>query len=597
MENAEKRQRYHNWIARLRTDKIAETVKKLKTFGYADEDDYNYLVPPEDYSFTPRATHENGDFHGYSVWAENYEKMIESFPSVSVPYSSMAGNYFRILHRYRKLRYHPDLDFSPYKESIDTYAIDHCLGQVHHFCGDVRIGLELGFGGLLDKVRAFAKINHESAEQAEFYAAEERLVRTIIGWIQRTAKDIDLKIDQTSDPDEIENLREMQRVNERIALSPPETLREACQFMSWYNVAGRCYNREGCGGQLDELLRTYYERDTARGIIDDDDAVFYIAGLLMSDTKYYQLGGPDDNGNDMVSRVSWLVLEAADLLDVTANLTVRVHDGIDREFFTRAVELLFIHKNAWPRFSGDQSLVSGFVKAGFTEKLARNRIAVGCNWMAIPGIEFGLNDSIKVNFAKIMEVALRDLRGSGPCSTEMLWERFRIHLDRALDTVYRTTELHLATARYNSPELFLNLFTYGPIEKGTDASNFALDYYNIAVDGSGIAVAADSFAALQKRIEQEKRLNWEEVFAALEEDYSSDRGKVVQQILKTAEKFGQSKSLGERWAVRISRYFSEQVIQHRSDNNVRFIPGLFSWSKTLEFGKKVGATPDGRNAG
>ena len=36
-------------------------------------------------------------------------------------------------------------------------------------------------------------------------------------------------------------------------------------------------------------------------------------------------------------------------------------------------------------------------------------------------------------------------------------------------------------------------------------------YYNLAIDGAGIAVAADSFACLEQRIEKEQRLSWEEM--------------------------------------------------------------------------------------
>ena len=48
------------------------------------------------------------------------------------------------------------------------------------------------------------------------------------------------------------------------------------------------------------------------------DAVYFISGLLMSDTKYYQLGGPDGR-TYMVSKVNWLILEAADRMDVSLN--------------------------------------------------------------------------------------------------------------------------------------------------------------------------------------------------------------------------------------------------------------------------------------
>jgi len=520
----DKKQIYSRRIALLRSDKIAETQKKLKYKGYMDEDDYHYLVPPEGYDWSPVATHENGDFHGYTAWARNYESMTGSFPPVVVPYSSMAGNYFKILHRFRKVRWNPEYDFSEFLPMIEKYEIDHGIGQVHHFCGDVRIGLELGWGGLLNKVRRYASINALDQETREFYAAEETVIISIINWIRRTSQCVQEKLAQENDPLLRNNLAEMFQANRWVEENPPRTMREACQFICWYNIAGRCFNREGAGGQLDVLLFPYYLADIEKRLIDDEDAVYYIAGVLLSDTKYYQLGGPDENGNDLVNRVSWLILEAADRLNITANLTVRMHDGLDRAFFRRAVELLFEHKNAWPRFSGDKSLVSGFIQNGFSRELARNRIAVGCNWMAIPGVEYGLNDSIKVNLAKVFTVAFEDLAQERQPTTDALWQFFEKHLAAALDVVFKTTDFHLRANRYNSPELFLNLFCRGPIEKGRDASDKSLDYYTIGVDGAGIAVAADSFAALQQRVEREHRISWRKIIRTLQENYEGPEG-------------------------------------------------------------------------
>lgn len=594
---AEKKKLYTEWIHQLRADKVEETQKKLKRFGHTDEDDYHYLVSPEDYSWKPTPSHENGDFHGYRPWVDNYAEMLDTFPPVVVPYSSMCGNYFRILHKFRKVRWNPDYDFSEFLPAIETYDIDHAIGQVHHFCGDVTIGLQLGWGGLLDKVRYYAALNVHDQETADFYYAEEKLVLSIIRWIKRTTAAIEEKLALEKDPYKRENLQQMLEVNRAVETGVPQSLREACQFMSWYNLAGRCFNREGCGGQLDQILYPYYLKDIASGQIDDEDAVFYIAGLLMSDTKYYQLGGPDAEGKDMVNRISWLILEAADRLNVAANLTIRVHDGLDEAFFRHAVELLFKHKNAWPRFSGDKALVEGFVKNGFSPELARKRIAVGCNWMAIPGIEYGLNDSIKLNLAKVFEVAYYELMASPEPSVEKLWTLFEKHMAIALDVVFKTTDFHLRTSRYNSPEIFLNLFSVGPIEKGRDASDHAVQYYNIAVDGAGIAVAADSFAALQQRVEQEGKVTWLQVYNAVKSNYTAPKYKRVQAFLKTAQKYGQGNNLGLYWAKKISGRFTEMVCEGKSEEGVTFIPGLFSWSKTIFFGQTLGATPDGRNAG
>ncbi len=97
-----------DWTARLRRDKIAETRKKMAVNGSMDEDDYHSLVAPDGFDWKPASNHANGDFHGYMAWAVNYRSLTEAFPPVVVPYNAVVGNYFKILQRYRKLRWNPD---------------------------------------------------------------------------------------------------------------------------------------------------------------------------------------------------------------------------------------------------------------------------------------------------------------------------------------------------------------------------------------------------------------------------------------------------------------------------------------------------------
>ena len=187
------------------------------------------------------------------------------------------------------------------------------------------------------------------------------------------------------DPLLCENLEEMARINIKLADQPPESLRDVCQWIAWFNMASRTYNRDGAGGQLDELLRPYYEKDKATGLINDADAEFFVACLLLNDPHYYQLGGPDENGKDQTSPISFIILEAAAKLKTSCNLTIRVHDGMDRNLFRRGVEILLANGFGYPRFSGDKALVEGFIKNGYSPELARRRIATGCNWMSLPG--------------------------------------------------------------------------------------------------------------------------------------------------------------------------------------------------------------------
>lgn len=76
----------------------------------------------------------------------------------------------------------------------------------------------------------------------------------------------------------------------------------------------------------------------------------------------------------------------------------------------------------WPRFSGDKALVDGFMRCGFRGKEAIRRISSGCHWMSIPGKEYTLNDIVKINAAKVFEVAWDEMFESGEKSLERLLE-------------------------------------------------------------------------------------------------------------------------------------------------------------------------------
>jgi formate C-acetyltransferase len=209
-----------------------------------------------------------------------------------------------------------------------------------------------------------------------------------MAWTRRLAAAADDRAMTEDDPERRENLVEMARVCYKIAEAKPETFREVVQWIAVFNMASRTYNRDGAGGQLDELLRPYYERDRAAGILTDEDAEFYVFCLLLNDPHYYQIGGPSADGKDQTSRMSYIILEAANKLKSSCNLTIRVWDGMDRGLFRRGVEILLANRLGFPRFSGDKALVEGFMKNGYSAELARSRIAVGCNWMSLPGLEY-----------------------------------------------------------------------------------------------------------------------------------------------------------------------------------------------------------------
>ena len=368
-------------------------------------------------------------------------------------------------------------------------------------------------------------------------------------------------------------------------------------------MLSRTYNRGSAGGQLEDLFEPFYSRDVAAGRLTDDEAVFYLACLFLQDSRYWQLAGPDANDNDRTCHLSFLALDAADKLNLATNLTIRVHDRLDPAFFRQSVACLFRNRQGWPRYSSDKALMEGFMRCGYPKALARRRVAAGCHWMCIPGMEYTMNDTVKVSLAKVFEVAWQEFVASdGAKSVETLWDLFAKHLKIAVDATGRGIIHHLNYQTKSQPELILNLMQHGLVQKGVNITDGGANYYNMCVDGAGLAVVADSFAAVGQRIDRERRLSYEDLAKALAADYAGVEGERLRQLMLHSARYGGGDTRGDWWAVRVSRLWTalvrDLVRQHADDpRHVNFIPGLFSWSNTILLGARLGATPNGRKAG
>lgn len=581
-------------IKALRSKKIEQTKEKIRVEGILDEDDYGRVVPPAN-SWNIIPNHEDGSFYGFDAWTENFCNLMEVHPVYVDTNDAFAGRWMYFMSKMKKNKWNPAYPYDDLKPNIEKYNIICGIGEDAHFAPDFQIGLTLGWDGLIQKIERYKQINN-TPEQLHFYDLHIRGIQAVQGWIQRHIDKMEEMHASEEDEATRQHLKEMIETNLWVKNHPPRTLREACQWIIWYHLASRTYNRDGAGGQIDALLQPYYEKDMAEGRITDEIAVYYLACFLINDPIYWQLGGPDKDGNDQTSRISFLILEAADKINTSLNLTVRVYDGLNKDLLRKSVEYLIKNKNGWPRFSGDKALVSGFMKNGYSAELARQRIAVGCNWMSLPGLEYTLNDLVKVNIAKVFEVAYQEMLQQETYSTSLLWEIFSKHLAIAVQTAGDGIRHHLKYQKYNEPELILNLLSHGPIEKGCDVSDGGATYYNLSIDGAGLAIAADSFAALEQRIEKEKKLSWETVIDAVASNYTCEGGEIVRHVLKNSEHYGTEGSIGEKWAMQIRDLFVD-LVKGQSAGNYLFIPGFFSWANTIEFGEKVQATPNGRKAG
>jgi len=590
---------YDERIEALMETKRRHTTEKIKVYESLDTDDHGSILMPEEATYTPRPNHPNGGCYGHKCVGENFGAMMAVLPAYVDPMSSLLGAWYIDHPNYRTgpgWPPDPDLDYSHLHAAQKQYNIISGIGGGQHFCPDLQIGFDLGWGGILEKILCGRNAAPETADEG-FYDGHEATVLGIQAWVRRHVEKAREMAAQEDCPDLKANLLQMAEMNARQIDGPPDSFQAACQWISWVAAVTRMFNGAGGIGQLDKLLQPFYERDMAAGVLDDEAAIFHLISMFVIDTQYYQIGGPGPDGRDRTSRVSFLILEALHRMKGTSNVTVRVWPGLDEALFDRAVENLFEDRNGSPRFMGEKGMTEGFMRNGYPIELARERVTSGCHWVAIPGKEYTLNDIVKINFSAVFDTALRDMVGDASVenSVETLWKFYEKHLRLGIDCIKQGIDHHLRYMYRVKPELPLNLLCHGTIDRGRDVTHGGVDYYNMCIDGSALGTVADSFAAIAQRIEREGLLSWERLMAVLDNDFRD--AEPIRLMLRNIPRYGSGGSIADDYAVKLTQLFVRIVKESPTPDGFNCIPGLFSWANTIGLGKAVGATPNGRHAG
>ena len=159
---------YNERIARLRLRKLAQTQEKIRVEGALDEDDYGRIVPPPGvWHILPN--NPDGSFYGYDAWADNFCDLMSVHPVYIDPDDAFAGRWMYFMSKMRPNKWNPDYPYDHLKENISRYDIICGIGDDAHFAPDYEMGVRLGWGGLVERIEHWKKVN-TTPEQQHFYA-------------------------------------------------------------------------------------------------------------------------------------------------------------------------------------------------------------------------------------------------------------------------------------------------------------------------------------------------------------------------------------------------------------------------------------------
>ena len=212
------------------------------------------------------------------------------------------------------------------------------------------------------------------------------------------------------------------------------------------------------------------------------------------------------------------------LLKIPTNLGIRVHapiagQGPEPEILLKRSVEYTIEDGYGVCYSLEKGISEGFSKNGFPVELGRMRVKCGCNWVAIPGRGISAAGCNPREHGGCPALWVKGSAGAETRDLDLLWERFTYHLQAMVECVKAGYDKHYEVMQRNRPEIVLNLFMHGPIERGLNCSNGGVDILDLNIDGIALATVADSFAAIEQRVVEEKKLTWDRLFELLDTNY------------------------------------------------------------------------------
>jgi pyruvate formate-lyase/glycerol dehydratase family glycyl radical enzyme len=518
------------------------------------------------------------------------------------------------LHRLRHL-----LRYTREQLNATYYLVNEAAG-IGHFLPNYEKMLKLGVRGYLDALEKGDGDLHRAARIA---------CEGLLCYAGNLAAEAERLGAQESDARAAE-LAEIAHICTRVPAEPAETFHEALQSL-WLTHMAVCLegiNSAVSFGRMDQYLYPYYQRDLEAGRITPERArelllcfsakatehVFLISkrsseyhgGYLIVQAAI--VGGMNRQGDDAVNDLTYIfldVMEESGLRD--PNYQARIHPGSPEDYLRRAVDVARRGKGV-PALFNDEAAIASLLFHGYPLEEARDYGVVGCVELAFPGKSFFSTDAALFNLPICLELALnrgRPLRGRRRVgadtpepaftSIDQLIEAFRAQVEHMVARFVGDMQVIERGNRDYHPTPFSSMLVDGCIESGRDITAGGALYNSSGIQGVGVADTADSLAALDEVAFKKGTHTLSEIIDAMRNNFSSTP-KLMAELMK-APKFGNDHPLPDNYANLVVQIFHDALAKHRNTRGGPYVPGFYSSTCHVGFGKHTGALPSGRRAG
>ena len=456
------------------------------------------------------------------------------------------------------------------KEEKDALAAEHYIhgGYVNNLCPDYEGTIRVGF-----------LARYESATPYQ-----RRVMNAVIDLCDRycaLAKE--------------EGRDDVVSVLERVPRYGARTFREALQFFRILHFSlwleGDYHNTVG---RFDQYMYPYYRHDIDSGILSREEAFDLLCDFFLSFNKdsdlYFGaqqgdngqsmvLGGTGAAGNDCYNELSTLCLRASgELRLIDPKINLRVNKNTPLSVYEEGSKLTRVGLG-FPQYSNDDVVIPGLVEMGYDYTDAVIYVVAACWEFIIPGVGDDTVNICAFNVAGSVDKAIRKYAPVAKSFDEVLEGMREQMKEDFAELVEPIKSIHYL------PSPMFDLLRTGR------------KYQNFGSHGVGIATAADSLAAVQKYVFEEKTLTAEELIAAMDENFANSP-ELLHRLRYEAPKMGCE---GGDAAAELSKdvlyAFSDALAGRKNCLGGIWRAGTGTAMMYLRHANVTGATADGRLAG
>ena len=538
--------------------------------------------------------------NGYEMtgesWGKDYAFLLDHTPANIFPEERIVGEIYWEMHQIRHY------DWSDTSEEVaKLLSAAEKLGaggtSSAHTCPDLNIGLTQGYGRILDRVRESIALytRLDEPRKVTYLKGLEAICESCIRYIRRYAALAEKLAQESANENERARFTQIADCCNHIATEPPRSYYEAVQFIHFTVLFDRTVGHGNGYGSLDQYLERFYHKDMTDGTLTRTDAKEYIAEMYMKlRGHFFCVGGRNAEGQDATSEMSFVALEAYDLVGDYNNLGVMWHPDMNEDFYAYACDILARHGESIPVLANYDLMYETQLRSGIPHEHAWTVAYSGCQWFCIPGREFCDQDVNSFNAVKSMNRAIERAVQDNVADFDTLYNYFTDEVQitaRAMRDYKRAQDQFLGDIW---PEMFTSLMAHGPIERGIDiVAPRGVDYQYTSVNVLGIPNVSDSFYAINSLVFEQKKFTLKQVKDATQNNWENNEPMRLR--FYNEEKYGNDIDDVDAVYVRVCETIREAMERLYNQKGQPFRPSLFHFQGHLN-GREHGATPDGRRA-